>query len=70
MPTNVGETTDVTEVTGPPKSLLVMELTKPCFVDVVVQVDAGKVRVTGTTVVTTEAEVLGVGPLVTVSTVE
>jgi hypothetical protein len=70
LPTTIGETTEVTEVTGPPKSLLVMELTKPCFVEVVVQVDAGKVTVTGITVVTTEAEVIGVGPLVTVWTVE
>ena len=60
----------MTEVTGPPKSLLVMELIMPCFVDVVVQVDAGKVTVTGITVVTTEAEVLGVEPLITVWTVE
>lgn len=66
----VGETMEETVVTGPPSSLLVRDWMKPCFVDVVVHVDAGWVMVTGMTVVTMDEDVLGVGPLVTVRTVE
>ena len=41
FPTNVGDTTDVTVVIGPPNSLLVSDWKKPGWVEVVVQVDAG-----------------------------
>ena len=58
----VGLTTEDTVVTGPPKSLLVTDWIKPGFVDTIVKVEAGWVIVTGTVVVTTPAEVVGVGP--------
>lgn len=62
--------TDDTVVTGPPNSLLVIDWKKPGFVEVVVHVEAGCVIVTGTTVVTTPAEVLGVPPDVIVWAME
>lgn len=42
--------------------MLVIDCIRPCFVDVIVNVEAGSVMVTGTVVVTTPPDVLGVEP--------
>lgn len=61
LPTTVGETTEVTVVTGPASNWLVSDWIKLGCVEVVVQVEAGCVIVTGNAVVTTPVDVLGVG---------
>ena len=57
----------MTVVTGPPNILLVTDLKNPCFVDVIVKVEAGCVIVTGIVVVTTPAVVIGGVPGITVT---
>lgn len=65
VPFAVGEVGVITVVTvvvtGPPKTLLVIEFQKPCCVLVIVNVEAGCVIVTGTVVVTIPADVLDDG---------
>ena len=58
----VGWSTLVTVVSGPPRSLLVKLLKKPCGEVTVVHVEAGWVMIMGVTVLTRLTTVLGTGP--------
>lgn len=61
--------TEVMVVTGPPSSLLVRELMKPCFVEVMVKVVPGCVIVIGRVVLTTPVEVMvDSGAVITLTT--